>query len=185
LSEIYSPSHVQELFEIDSHTLRKYATLLEGHGYQIHRNHRGHRGYFDKDITTLQKFIEFNRQEGMTLELSAQAVMSWNSEENESVITTEEETLQTKQPDSEIIQNYNLGELLEKIEHLEQINMDLIKHLKEKAVREAYLEDKINKIVKYVERSEQLLEENSKLMLEETRQQIAAAHQKKWWNWWK
>jgi DNA-binding transcriptional MerR regulator len=185
MSETYSPSHVQELLGIDSHTLRKYATLLEGHGYQIHRNHRGHRGYFDKDVTTLSKLIEISKQEGMTLELSAQAVMSWNSEENESVIRTEEETLQTNPPDPEIIQNNNLGELLERIEHLEQINMDLIKHLKEKAVREAYLEDKINKIVKYVERSEQLLEERSKMMLEETRQQIAAAHQKKWWKWWK
>jgi DNA-binding transcriptional MerR regulator len=185
MSETYSPSHVQELLGIDSHTLRKYATLLEGHGYQIHRNHRGHRGYFDKDVTTLSKLIEISKQEGMTLELSAQAVMSWNSEENESVIRTEEETLQTNPPDPEIIQNNNLGELLERIEHLEQINMDLIKHLKEKAVREAYLEDKINKIVKYVERSEQLLEERSKMMLEETRQQIATAHQKKWWKWWK
>jgi DNA-binding transcriptional MerR regulator len=185
MSETYSPSHVQELLGIDSHTLRKYATLLEGHGYQIHRNHRGHRGYFDKDVTTLSKLIEISKQEGMTLELSAQAVMSWNSEENESVIRTEEETLQTNPPDPEIIQNNNLGELLERIEHLEQINMDLINHLKEKAVREAYLEDKINKIVKYVERSEQLLEERSKMMLEETRQQIAAAHQKKWWKWWK
>jgi DNA-binding transcriptional MerR regulator len=185
MSETYSPSHVQELLGIDSHTLRKYATLLEGHGYQIHRNHRGHRGYFDKDVTTLSKLIEISKQEDMTLELSAQAVMSWNSEENESVIRTEEETLQTNPPDPEIIQNNNLGELLERIEHLEQINMDLINHLKEKAVREAYLEDKINKIVKYVERSEQLLEERSKMMLEETRQQIAAAHQKKWWKWWK
>ncbi|TDL75747.1 MerR family transcriptional regulator [Rhodococcus qingshengii] len=185
MSEIHSPSHVQELLGIDSHTLRKYATLLEGHGYKIHRNHRGHRGYFDKDITTIRKFIEFTGQEGMTLELSAQAVMSWNSEENKNVIRKEEETVQTPPPDPEIVQNNNLDELLERIEHLEQINMDLIKLLKEKAVREAYLEEKINQIVKYVERSEQLLEERSKMMLEETRQQIAAAHQKKWWKWWK
>jgi DNA-binding transcriptional MerR regulator len=185
MSEIHSPRHVQELLGIDSHTLRKYATLLEGHGYQIHRNHRGHRGYYEKDITTLRKFIEFTGQDGMTLELSAQAVMSRNSEENESVIRAEEETVQPNPTDKEIQQNHNLDELMERIEHLEQINLDLIKHLKEKAVREAFLEDKINQIVKYVERSEQLLVENSKMMLEETRQQIAAAHQKKWWQWWK
>ncbi|MCM3691407.1 MerR family transcriptional regulator [Neobacillus niacini] len=185
MSEIHSPRHVQELLGIDSHTLRKYATLLEGNGYQIHRNHRGHRGYFDKDVTTLRKLIEFIGQEGMSLELSAKAVMSWNSEENESVSSAEEESVQTNLPDKEIQQNHNFDELMERIEHLEQINMDLIKHLKEKAVREAYLEEKINQIVKYVERSEQLLVENSKMMLEETRQQIAAAQQKKWWKWWK
>ncbi len=183
MTEMYSPSHVQELLGIDSNTLRKYATLLEGQGYPIHRNTRGHRGYFDKDINTLRKFIEFSGQEGMTLELSAQAVMSWISEENETVAVTEEEPLQTI-PDQGITQNCNHDELLERIEHLEQINMDLIKHLKEKAVREAYLEEKMNQILKYVERTEQLLAERGKLMEEVTRKQIAAAHQKKWWRWW-
>ncbi|NWQ42585.1 MerR family transcriptional regulator [Bacillus sp. EB106-08-02-XG196] len=186
MSEIYSPSHVQELLGIDSHTLRKYATLLEGHEYQIHRNHRGHRGYFDKDITAIRKLIEISKQEDMTLELSAQAVMAAISEENKTEAPTQEEPLHNP-PEHKItqIQNNNLDELLDRIEHLEQINMDLIKLLKEKAVREAYLEEKINQIVKYTERSEQLLVENSKMMLEETRQQIAAAHQKKWWKWWK
>lgn len=186
MSEIHSPSHVQELLGIDSHTLRKYATLLEGHGYKIHRNHRGHRGYFDKDITTLRKLIEFSKQENITLELSAQAVMASISEENKTVALTKEEPLH-KPAELKITQNQNgnLDEVLERIEHLEQINKDLIKLLKEKAVREAYQEEKINQIVKYVERSEQLLEERSKMMLEETRQQIAAAHQKKWWKWWK
>ncbi|MFP7300366.1 MerR family transcriptional regulator [Neobacillus niacini] len=184
MSKTFSPSQVQELLGIDSHTLRKYATLLEGHGYQIHRNHRGHRGYFEKDVCALRKFIEFTGQEGMTLELSAQGVMKWNSEENESSITKEEVNLQTNPPNQEIIQNHDLDDLLERMEHLERINMDLIKLLKEKAVREAYLEDKINQIVKYVERSEKVITENSKMMLEETRQQIAASQQKKWWKWW-
>ncbi|MFJ5761036.1 MerR family transcriptional regulator [Neobacillus sp. NPDC093182] len=184
MMEIYSPSHVQELLGIDSNTLRKYATLLEGHGYPIHRNNRGHRGYFEKDINTIRKFIDFSSQEGMTLELSAQAIMTWISEENKTVGVTENEPLHTS-PDTEISQNRDFEELVERIENLERINMDLIKLLKEKAVREAYLEDKMNQILKYVERTEQLLEERSNFMLEETRKQIAAAQQRKWWQWWK
>jgi hypothetical protein len=184
MTEIYSPSHVQGLLGIDSNTLRKYATLLEGHGYRIHRNNRGHRGYIEKDINTLRKFIEFCNQEGMTLELSAQAIMTWISEGNKTFALIEKETLQPL-PDQGKSQNGDFDELMERIENLERINRDLIKLLKEKAVREAYLEDKMNQILKYVERTEQLLEERSNFMLEETRKQIAAAQQRKWWQWWK
>jgi DNA-binding transcriptional MerR regulator len=184
MTVLHSPSHVQELLGIDSNTLRKYATLLEGHGYPIHRNSRGHRSYFEKDINTLRKFIDFGKQEGMTLELSAQAVMTWISEENKTLPITEENPLPTTL-DKEILRNDDLNDLMERIENLERINLDLINLLKEKAVREAYLEDKMNQILKYVERTEQLLEERSKLMLEETRKQIAAAQQRKWWQWWK
>lgn len=184
MTELYSPSHVQELLGIDSNTLRKYATLLEGQGYPIHRNSRGHRSYFEKDINALRKFIDFGKQEGMTLELSVQAVITWISEENKRVTIIEENPLPTS-PDTEIVQNDNFIDLMERIENLERINMDLINLLKEKAVREAYLEDKMNQILKYVERTEQLSDERSKLMLEETRKQIAAAQQRKWWQWWK
>ncbi|MBV7508265.1 helix-turn-helix domain-containing protein [Bacillus sp. sid0103] len=181
---IYSPSNVQELLGIDSSTLRKYATLLEGHGYQVKRNKRGHRTYFEKDVITLRKLIEFSKQEGMTMERSAETVMTWVSEEDKTVTFTEEVPLQTTN-DGDTEQNTNTNELLDRIEHLEQVNLDLIKHLKEKAVREAQLEEKINLILKYVERMEQLEKERSNMFAEETRKQIAVAEQRKWWKWWK
>jgi DNA-binding transcriptional MerR regulator len=183
MKEIYSPGDVQALLGMDSTTLRKYATLLEGHGYHIHRNNRGHRSYVDQDLITLRKFIEFSKLEGMTLELSVQAVMTWISEENNQVSPVEEEIVQSV-PDPAVAQNSQVDELVNRMEHLEQINVDLIKLLKEKAVREAYLEEKINQILKKVERTEQLLE-GSNIMFEETRNQIAASLQKKWWKWWK
>lgn len=187
MEQIYSPSHVQELLGIDSNTLRKYATLLERHGYPIHRNSRGHRGYFEKDINTIRKFIDYSSQEGMTLELSVQAIMTSSSNENKAITITDE-NLALTEPDNEMPLNNDtnfLNELMERIENLERINMDLIKLLKEKAVREAYLEDKMNQILKYVERTEQLVEARSHFMLEETSMQMAAAQQRKWWQWWK
>jgi DNA-binding transcriptional MerR regulator len=183
MKEIYSPGEVQALLGMDSHTLRKYATLLEGHGYHIHRNKRGHRSYFDQDLITLRKFVEFSKQEGMTLELSAQAVLTWISEENNPISPVNDEIVQSA-PDHAVAQNSHVEELINRMEHLEQINEDLIKILKEKAVREAYLEEKINRILIKVERTEQLLEE-SNMMFEETSNQIAASQQKKWWKWWK
>lgn len=247
MTEMYSPSEVQKLLGIDSSTLRKYATLLEGHEYHVHRNNRGHRIYFDKDVHTLHKLMEFIKQEGMTIERSVEAVIAWVSEEYKTGIVTEESLLQyttdtvteeihsqnttdtgsgerplynttdtvfeesplqnttdtiaeesplqsttdtvvEKYPiqntnDQDNKQDCNHDELLEHIEHLEQINVELIKILKEKAVQEAYQEEKINQILKYVERTAQLALERSQM--EEAKRQIAAAKQKKWWKWWK
>jgi len=188
MTKIYSPGNVQELLGMDSNTLRKYATLLEGNGYQIQRNHRGHRSYAGHDLITLRKLIEFSKQEGMTLELSAQAVMTWITEENNQVspnqVTPVEEEIDQPESDHNVGQDCYGDDLVERMEHLEQINHDLIKLLKEKAVREAYLEEKINQILKKVEHTEELLE-GSNRMFEETRNQIAASRQQKWWKWWK
>ncbi|WP_144552281.1 MerR family transcriptional regulator [Bacillus sp. X1(2014)] len=180
----YSPSDIQELLGIDASTLRKYASLLEGHGYPVQRNNRGHRTYFEKDVITLRKLIEFCNQEGMTMDRSAEAVMTWVSEGYKLVPPIEEVPLQTTN-DGELEQKTDTIELLDRIEHLEQINVELIKLLKEKAVREAKQEEKINLIFKYVERTEQLEKERSKIFNEETRKQIAATEQRKWWQWWR
>ena len=183
MSEIYSPKNVQDLLGIDSSTLRKYAILLEGHGYPIHRNTKGHRGYFDKDVSTLRQLIEISKQDGMTMERAAIFVVTGVSEKERTGTETVVVPLQTTN-DQEIQQDYNYEKLLERIEHLEQINLDLIKHLTEKAVREASQEEKLSQILNYVKRTEQFLAERSKIE-EETRRQIAAASEKKWWKWWK
>ena len=183
MTELFSPSNVQELLGIDSSTLRKYATLLEGHGYHIHRNNRGHRGYEEKDVNTLRKLIELSKQEGMTMDRSVEAVLTRDSEEQKAVTDVKIITTQQTTNDRFIEQVCNHDELVERIDHLEQVNGDLIKLLKEKAVREAYLEEKINQILKVVERTEQLVAE-SRMIDEETRRQIAATIQKKWWKWW-
>ncbi|MBM7652592.1 hypothetical protein [Neobacillus cucumis] len=263
MEEIYSPSYVQDLLGIDGNTLRKYATLLEGHGYPIHRNPKGHRGYFDKDVSTLRQLIKYYKQDGVPLEQAAISVITDVSEktcteplaevvplqtstetvsvatsllttndqdmkqecnletsteplaevvplqsstetvtETASLLTTNDQDMKQEcnletstgtvteatplltTDDQDMKQECNHDELLERIEHLEQINLDLIKILKEKVVREAAQEEKLNRILKYVERTEQYLVERSKLE-EETRRQVAAASQKKWWQWWK
>ncbi|MGG1398133.1 MerR family transcriptional regulator [Bacillus salipaludis] len=218
MNEMYSPRDAQKMLKINSSTLRKYANLLEKQGYHIHRNTRGHRGFFDQDVNILRQLIEFSQQEDMTLEQSVEAAMACISERkksdppsepaeitnpledpNELLVMSEEEIptvseenksdnlpeLVQKTDDREIEQSRNHFELLERMQHLEQINLDLIKLLKEKAVREAYLEEKINQIARFVDRSEQQMVERSKMMEEEVRLQIAAAQQKKWWQWWK
>lgn len=207
MTEMYSPGEVQKLLGMDGNTLRRYASLLEGHGYHIHRNHRGHRGYFDKDVDMLRKLMEFSKQDGMTVELSVEAVMMWVSEEYKSDLVTEEEPEQNTMDsiaeegylentadsvaeeipfqnvnDLDINHDCSDNELLKRIKHLEQINLELIQLLKEKAVQEASQEQKINQILNHVEYTAQLTSERSQL--DDARMQIAAASQKKWWKWW-
>jgi len=184
MTVIYSPSDVQKLLEIKRNTLQKYAVLLEGQGYHVQRNNKGHRSYFEKDVIMLRKLIELSKQEGMTIERSVEAVMTWVSEEDKTVTETEVVQIQPT-IDRDVEQNFDNEKLLEGIEHLEQINLELISHMKEKAIRDAKQEEKINQILKYIERMEQLEAAHYKAMEEETRNQVAAASQKKWWQFWR
>jgi DNA-binding transcriptional MerR regulator len=173
MKEMYSPRQVQERLGMDQNNLRKYATLLEGHGYHIHRNHRGHRGYSDKDVSTLRQLMDLNKQKGMNLDQAVQDILA--------LVTEDEKELNETPPTV-----CNHDDLLERILHLEQLNVDLLKLLKDKAVREAYLEEKVNLILKYVERTSEQIESEQFLKIEEeTRKQLAAATEKSWWKWWK
>jgi hypothetical protein len=60
--------------------------------------------------------------------------MTCVTEENKTVTDAEVVPLQTTN-DPGIEQDPNHDKLLERIDHLEQINLELINHLKEKAVR--------------------------------------------------
>lgn len=77
MERIYSPKDMADLLNIEASTLRKYANILEGAGYSFHKNDRGHRGYYDKDVITLRKLKELSEHSDMTLEQSANAVMTW------------------------------------------------------------------------------------------------------------
>lgn len=65
------------LLGIKESTLRKYALILQDAGYQFHTNSKGQRGYFDQDVTVLRRFLEIKKSPDMTLEQSANAVISW------------------------------------------------------------------------------------------------------------
>ncbi len=89
MQTIHSPNDLAKLLGINTSTLRKYAEILEKHGYRFHKSERGHRGYYDKDVIAFRKFIELNKNSDMTLEMSAKAVASVIPDEEEAVNDTE------------------------------------------------------------------------------------------------
>lgn len=90
---LMTPSDVCSLLDIKESTLRKYALLLKNAGYHFHTNEKGQRGYYDKDVIVLKRFLEVKNSADMTLEQTTNAVISWvkASDMSLSVMDNEEE----------------------------------------------------------------------------------------------
>lgn len=167
--KVYSPTDIQELLGIDSSTLRKYAILLEKHGYHFLKNDRRHRGYFDKDIITLRKLLEFSKQPDMTLERSAKAVMTWVSEEDITV------TVPTEVPLQPTDERYN--DMVERLIRLEEHNKR----------QEAFNQELLHQLQKQQQYIQESLERRDKTLMEtvremqETKRLTAATEEKKSW----
>jgi len=94
---VYSPKELATILDINPSTLRKYADILEKKNYKFHKNDLGHRGYFDHDAIAFRKLIDYSRQEDMTLESAAIAVVAWySSSESAIAATVETEETHTK-----------------------------------------------------------------------------------------
>jgi DNA-binding transcriptional MerR regulator len=74
---VYNASDAANLLNLQPSTLRKYANILQKAGYKFHKNQQGHRSYFERDIVVLRRFITTKENPDITLEQSANAVMSW------------------------------------------------------------------------------------------------------------
>lgn len=71
--KIYISSLAAKVLDLNTSTLRKYATLLENFNYPIKRNDRGQRMYSEQDI---KKIIEFKNliDKGWSLVKAAECV---------------------------------------------------------------------------------------------------------------
>ncbi|WP_144519323.1 DUF3967 domain-containing protein [Bacillus thuringiensis] len=173
---VYSPTDVQELLKIDSSTLRKYAILLEKHGYIFLKNDRGHRGYFDKDIITLRKLIEFSKQQDMTLERSAKAVLTWVPKDDVTVNAT------NKRMSDPHIERYN--DILKRLIYLEDYTQkqDVFqkKLLAQLQKQQQYIQDSLEKRDQALMTSIRDLQQEKRVLIE----QAASQEKKPWWRFW-
>ncbi len=86
---LMGPSDVCTLLGIKESTLRKYALILQDAGYKFHVNDKGQRGYFERDVIVLKRFMEIKQSSDMTLEQAAEAVMAWVRQSNMAVSVIE------------------------------------------------------------------------------------------------
>ena len=71
---IYKPSEIMEKLNLKESVYKKYILALEKEGYLFQRNDRNHRIFTDKDIQTLENFIELIKYDGMTIEAVAKKI---------------------------------------------------------------------------------------------------------------
>lgn len=79
---IYKPSDVMKRFCLKESVYKKYITALEKEGYIFQRNQQGHRIFSEKDIQTLEIFLELIKYDGMTIELVAKRISKTNNPGN-------------------------------------------------------------------------------------------------------
>lgn len=164
---VYGSSDIADTLKIQESTLRKYCLLLEKSGYEFLKNEHGHRAFFDHDVIVLRKMIGLKSGADMTLEEAAKSVIAWKNGNDIAVRDTEEKRYITRYDD-----------LLEEFKSFQEQQMNFNKELiQEIRNQQEYIEGRL-------EQRDRLLMQSMRETLE-TRKEIAAASEKKWWHFWK
>lgn len=87
---IYNAGDVAALLKVKESTLRKYSLILEEAGYSFYKNEHGQRGFYDRDVIALRRFVEIKNNPDMTLKQAANALMSWVKESDVTGVDTTE-----------------------------------------------------------------------------------------------
>ncbi|WP_404456830.1 DUF3967 domain-containing protein (plasmid) [Virgibacillus necropolis] len=159
---IYNASDVATLLNLKLSTLRKYASVLENAGYKYHKNNKGHRGYFDKDVIALRKLIEIKSSPDMTLVRSANAVMSWVKEMDVSPNDTTDIAPNERYISYDTFKEFQANQE-EQIQQVIDLNKELLNRLD---LQQEHLDNRLK------ERDEQLMNAINQTL--ETKKQIAA-----------
>jgi DNA-binding transcriptional MerR regulator len=154
---LMGPGDVCALLGIKESTLRKYALILQDAGYKFHVNDKGQRGYFERDVIVLKRFMEIKQSRDMTLEQAAEAVMAWVQQSNIAVSVIE------KKQESDRY-NDDIKTLKEMVAQQNELLKELMLKLDE---QQKYIDENLKK------RDELLVQSLKESM--ETRKMIAAA----------
>lgn len=159
------------LLSIKESTLRKYALILQDAGYHFHTNGKGQRGYYDKDVTVLRRFLEIKKSPDMTLEQSANAVLSWVEQSNISVRVIEKDEEKERYND-------DIKELKELVTKQNELIKDLVTRMDQ---QQHYIDERLNKRDELLMESLRQSEETKQLLLaaQEVDQEAARVEEKK------
>lgn len=158
----YWSQEVAKLLGISTSTLRKWSIALEAAGYSFIRDENDKRAYLERDIMPLQKMREL-LADGMGMENAANAVILRFAEQ-----MSELGTVAVRQHDERSSERYL--EIVNQLQEFRQENQQL---------RE-YMERIDRRMQTQHEGITQLLREQL-----EVRKLLAAANEKRWWQFWK
>lgn len=153
-----NPSDVSAVLNLNPNTLRKYSITLEKASHVFYKSNQGKRGYSDRDVVLLRRFIELKDSTDITLEKAAEQVVAWHKQYNRTPsVTNESEKIQRYEDVIERLEDKidKQGELLEKLVHKLDTQQRYI---------DQSLEDRDKKMMNYIRENQ----EKTKHLLETT-----------------
>ncbi|EOO23305.1 hypothetical protein IIU_07060 [Bacillus cereus VD133] len=168
MAQTYWGSEVAKNLGIGSSTLRKYCLALEEAGYPFERGNNNSRIFYHKDVATIERLVTAMNKKNVTLEQAINLAMT-NVEENEIATVVTDNVADTE----------HIKVLTERIERLEQLNLELIQRLDKQS--KLLQETDVQRIIREEQRDAQLMQVLKEI--QDNKRLIAASEQKKsFWN---
>ncbi|KZD51622.1 DUF3967 domain-containing protein [Bacillus cereus] len=164
MAQTYWGSEVAKNLGIGSSTLRKYCLALEEAGYPFERGNNNSRIFYHKDVATIERLVTAMNKKNVTLEQAINLVMT-STEENEIATVATDNVADTE----------HIKTLTERIERLEQLNLELIQRLDQQS--KLLQETDAQRIIREEQRDVQLMQVLREI--QDSKRLIAASEQKK------
>ncbi|MED2039270.1 DUF3967 domain-containing protein [Bacillus wiedmannii] len=162
--QTYWGSEVAKNLGIGSSTLRKYCLALEEAGYLFERGSNNSRIFYHKDVATIERLVTAMNKKNVTLE---QAI-------NLAITSVTENEITTVATDS-VVDTEQIKTLSERIERLEQLNLELIQRLDQQS--KLLQETDAQRIIREEKRDIQLMQVLREI--QDSKRLIAASEQRK------
>jgi len=147
---------VSERLSIGSVTVRKYAQMLEEQGYEFKRDNNNWRQYSEDDIGYLKHILSM-RKMGKSLDESIEHIASLYRVK-----------MSIRKPDIPIQEKEN--QLMAFMQNQQEFNRKILDKLENQEQRESERDQNLMRVLNE---------------LQESKKQIAAKNQKRWWQFWK
>jgi DNA-binding transcriptional MerR regulator len=175
--ENYSTKDIANMTDIAESTVRKYALLLEGHGYVFNRNISGYRVFTKQDVDVFLEFKNVSKGEKSVEEAAKIIADKYIAKPNTNDESTSDDT-----QSGQGLERDMLADLIKKVDVLtdmnekqNKFNEELLKRLEQ---QQKYIDTRLN------DRDQMLME--SLRQSQETQKLLAAAHEeenkKGFWN---
>ncbi|MBN8436422.1 DUF3967 domain-containing protein [Priestia flexa] len=189
---VYLGGEVAKSLGIARSSLTKYCIALENKDYKFIRGSNNSRAFRSKDILLLQRMKDLVQDKSMTMETAVNVVLSMLSEEERTgTVLEENKVIPQENQSEEQKENNQLSVLMDKLEYIEEISdrlNSMEKELKDIKTQNKILQDQNEELKTNVETSSNKRDENLLSLIREvqdTKKMIAAAQEKKWWEFWK
>lgn len=189
---VYLGGEVAKSLGIARSSLTKYCIALENKDYKFIRGSNNSRAFRSKDILLLQRMKDLVQDKSMTMETAVNVVLSILSEEERTgTVLEENKVIPQENQSEEQKENNQLSVLMDKLEYIEEISdrlNSMEKELKDIKTQNKILQDQNEELKTNVETSSNKRDENLLSLIREvqdTKKMIAAAQEKKWWEFWK